>query len=212
MVSIDRLIIICNISFKSFLKEKQVKEPEEEAEVPKRKQEGEIVKDTAQMGIELRALKSFRQKHFQNKPNRLQAAVISMKKNGVEKCMLIVVTLLVLINIHFLIFLNQDQSVVDFSSNSSLVGQNNDSSSQLMLAYESCLPLMNESITIYSREIVNRRMFMCFLEHNTDFYKYFLTYVYVWVDLSIFSFVPFAVMAFCSLFIWIKLTRKRKGY
>jgi hypothetical protein len=53
--------------------------------------------------------------------------------------------------------------------------------------------------------------YMCFPLANSS-YGYFLDYVWIWIDVSIYSFVPSLVMVICSIIILVTINRKTRRF
>ncbi len=106
-------------------------------------------------------------------------------KHHVEKVVATIAFGLVLVNAHFLIWMEKTKVELKERINWNetflrfFIDQNNESN-----------------------------IYICFPEQNS-LYAQFLNEVWIYVDLSIFSFFPFLVMVISSLFIWAHLSSKR---
>ena len=52
--------------------------------------------------------------------------------------------------------------------------------------------------------------FICFPSYGSS-YNYFLTKIWIWIDSSLYSFIPFLVMVSCSILIWLEIRIKTRN-
>ena len=70
----------------------------------------------------------------------------------------------------------------------------------------------NQTINLSSLSTdYNHDIFKC-LPWQNSFYEHFLVNAWLWIDLSIFSVIPFVSMSFCSIVIIVNLMRLNQSY
>ena len=121
----------------------------------------------------------------------------TLGKNNCFKCMcqnlsvdvtvIIIVVVIAFLNIHYLFFLRM-YSQVNLNFLSGLLLDN-------LLSYDDSFLLKNK----------------CLAETNSD-YETFLKHYFFWIDMSVYSIIPFVVMCVCSLIIAVELRRVNTNY
>ena len=149
-------------------------------------------------------------KIFINRFNRLN---IFTELNRVTLIMISITLILAFINSHYLFYLNIN-FVFNTNNQIDLLSINyqysNDSYKDLSEV------LLNKSIDLYNvkKKVVTNvsvkrdmPVLMCFPAHETK-YHYFLTNIFIWIDISIYSLVPFLIMLMCTILILIEMKKK----
>ncbi len=165
------------------------------------------------------------------------------KKNYIEKLIFSIFILLVVIDIHYLIFYNlievNTNTINDLNSSSASEKEIDSAKSyyynprfdessheniskpsvliksiKLNLDYD--LYLGNKSEKLKQKIISNineksTRLFVCYPSTDSN-YVYFLTKIWIWIDSSIYSFLPIVVMTICSCFILLEIKRKCSSF
>lgn len=124
------------------------------------------------------------------------------KTRFVDNIVLIIGFFSIIINLHFLISLK----------NTSIINATNDAKYTIS-DFESNVksPKTLENITFSFLNHSSFQILRCVPLNNSP-YETFLLHVWFWIDLFIYSLVPFVLMAICSTVIIIKLKKINKGY
>ncbi len=153
--------------------------------------------------------------------------------NYIERLILIISIILSLINIHYLFFYNinvidknpnnEDTKVLEgynyvtkpfnlaesnliITKNKTLFFLNLKSNShEIFFTINTHLPNKNDN-TDYKRD---KPLYAC-SPINDQIYNFFLKHVWIWIDSSLYSFIPIVIMAVCSFLISIEIKRKSK--
>jgi hypothetical protein len=130
--------------------------------------------------------------------------------NRVTLIMICITLFLALINAHYLFYLNIN---LVFNSNNqidllSINYQYSNNSYKDMSEV-----LLNKSIDLSKKNAKNYSIkrdvpvLACFPQQNTA-YHYFLTNIFIWFDISIYSLMPFLIMFLCTILILIEMRKK----
>jgi hypothetical protein len=171
IVSIDRALVVCNKSVVGLLSNKRAK---------KRKTKNEQNSSSNPLRIT----------SFKFKFNLITL-------NRVEKLLLLVVLFLILINGHYLLFLeinSIDLVVIKDSLNN-------------LQEFKLLKELVNKTKLITDSSGVNDFK-ICF-PMNETLYNYFLNYIWIWIDTFIYSIIPFIVMVVCSVIILTEISKSK---
>jgi hypothetical protein len=145
--------------------------------------------------------------------SRFKRLNISTDVNRVTLIMISITLILALVNSHYLFYLNIN---FVFNSNNQIDLKNinykymNDSYkdlSELLLLNKTTnqgRQKLNSSNVSVKRDVP---VLMCFPQHNSE-YHYFLTNIFIWVDICIYSIIPFSIMFTCTILILLEM-RKR---
>ena len=184
IVSIDRALIVCGRSFKKKLPILNEK-------------------DKRKSVISLKAPNSLlRTKNQKVRVEFFRLEFLSF--NQVEKTLLFIAVPLILINLHYLIFLNL------FSIN---INEEKLPNNKTIYAFIEELSYQGDVIKI--NDISNQTMKsyhieMCYPKYKSN-YGYFLEHIWIWLDTIIFSLMPFGVMLACSIIILVEIKMKSKN-
>lgn len=126
--------------------------------------------------------------------------LISENLHRVDLVILFIMFFLAILNVHYFFFINlnfKKDILEDFEPTIVKIQTNNytkNASRKIIL-----LPFRDQSI------------YICFpLPHTL--YNYFLNYIWLWIDICVYSLIPFIVMSICSVFILKKIYKKSKNY
>jgi hypothetical protein len=160
---------------------------------------------------------------------------LNFKSNRIEKILLIITVILVLFNIHYLFFFdltdltqlkeNPSNQNDDFSLDykhrylsSSLKSQIIDfiMNKKLSLDKNMTIILTNKFTSNYKYideedDDSEFKQYVCYSFGN-EMYDFFITRIWIWVDSTIYSFMPIFVMIICSFTILVKIRRKRSNF
>ncbi|RMZ99596.1 FMRFamide receptor-like [Brachionus plicatilis] len=126
--------------------------------------------------------------------------LISENLHRVDLVILFIMLFLAILNVHYFFF-------IDLSLKSDIMGDFEPKMVQIRA---------NNSIENSSKKIIllpfrDETMYICFpLPHSL--YSYFLNYIWLWIDICVYSLVPFIVMSVCSSIILIRIHKKSKNY
>jgi hypothetical protein len=146
------------------------------------------------------------------------------KSNYIEKIILSIVVILALFNIHYLMFIRLAESDLVFDSR--LNG-----SSTASLRNERITYYQNMSILIKNDEILINHLkndqttkialksdqhtprvsYVCFPSQNTP-YNFFLLHIWIWIDMCVYSMIPFIIMLVCSIAILSVIKSKSRNF
>lgn len=129
----------------------------------------------------------------------------------IEKIIFLIAVLLAILNSHYLIFfdLNEvEQNLYDFLND--VNGSVN--SMDLNVISETLTTTSEETNSPLLVPSTNRTgLFICYSLKYMD-YTYFLIHNWLWIDTSIYFFLPNTIMIVCSIMIFIEIKRKSKGF
>jgi hypothetical protein len=171
IVSIDRALVVCNKSVVGLLSNKKIKKRSS-----KNKQENEKLSGE------------------NNRSFRFKFKFIVL--NRVEKLLILVVLMLILINGHYLLFLeinSIDLVVIKDALNS-------------FHEFKLLKELVNQTKLITDTAANDFKI--CFPMNETN-YNYFLNYIWIWIDTLIYSIIPFIVMVVCSVIILTEISKTK---
>ena len=123
------------------------------------------------------------------------------KTSLVDYVVMLIVIFSIVVNLHFLIFLKNTSLVNIEKDNKNTISDLNSLKNNKSL----------ENITISFLNKSSLHIFRCVPVFNSN-YEVFLLHAWFWIDLFIYSIIPFVLMAVCSTIIIIKLTKINKGY
>ena len=159
--------------------------------------------------------------------------------NYIERLILIISVFLSFINIHYLFFYNINvidknpnnediklsNGYHDIAKSLNHIGSNLIATKNKTLFLKNLISNNNEIIFIIKSnlsnkikvnleddkdsKILDKPLYAC-SPINDHIYNYFLKHVWIWIDSSLYSFMPIVVMGVCSLLILIELKRKSK--
>ena len=125
-------------------------------------------------------------KNHLNLSNKTALEDLKLKINNLikspRKVLISLISLLAILNSHFLAFLTLNN--FDQNESNQLIGSENKTYSNYLM----CYPLKNEK------------------------YSYFLVYVWTWIDVLIYCLIPSVVMTICSIIIILEIKSKSKGF
>ena len=138
----------------------------------------------------------------------------------VHKMILIIAVLIACLNLHFLIFMKLNR--LDMEKN--LIKQNHSDSSvdyldkdeEATLKYGfSILKLVKNQFNTDRNEISTNtnanQIFVCYPK-KVDLYYFYLSNIWIWLDIGVYSIIPFIVMSVCSLIIVKDIRRKSSAF
>ena len=150
------------------------------------------------------------------------------KSNYIEKVILILIVVLALFNIHYLIFLRLTESdlEIDVRLNSSTSSSSSSNNNQSMTYYRNVSNfLKGDDILIKHLKIHQttktaiksehnmspKVSYVCFPSQNT-IYNFFLLHIWIWIDMCVYSMIPFIVMSICSVVIVSEIRSKSRSF
>jgi hypothetical protein len=120
------------------------------------------------------------------------------KTNYIEFQIIVVGLILAFINSHYLFFLDLIEIREIFRKNEDEEG---------LSFYLEDLNETNLTINYVSYKV----NYACFPNSETKYY-HFIVDIWVWIDLCVYSLIPFVVMVICSIIIIVKIKSKSKGF
>ena len=153
----------------------------------------------------------------------------TFKSNRIEKILLIITVILVFFNIHYLFFFD----LTSFKENPN--NQNNDFNFDYKYKYlNSSLKrqikdfIINKKLAIADKfyneftlnykyvneedDDIDLNQYTVCYSFGNEIYDFFMTHIWIWIDSTIYSFVPIFVMIVCSFTILFKIRSKRNNF
>jgi hypothetical protein len=129
-------------------------------------------------------------------------------KNRIESIILIIVIFLAIVNFHFLVYLNINELSLkkphlNFTDLNSIIPKKLPKLNISSLLIETNLNL-NEK---YDYEELSQKhgvYYSCYPLPNSK-YEYFLNNIWIWIDTSLYSLIPFTIMIVCTLMIAVEI-------
>jgi hypothetical protein len=151
-----------------------------------------------------------------------------LSRFSVNRVVLLILLLLILMNIHYILFLKlhsdtDDKSVIDNLNLKLGVIRNTHkkknisfsaSSSSLASSSSSLMSSRHNIFNLTAQQILNSNLLdgaSCYAQENSV-HEYFLQKVWIWIDLSVYSLIPFCTNLVCSLLIIFKVRKLNRNY
>jgi hypothetical protein len=121
---------------------------------------------------------------------------------NVNKVMLYLIVFLVAINAHFILFLSINNVDHHVLTKTVLNEDKYDHFKMLISSY------------FHTEELIENNTWHFFICYPLDDekYQYFLINIWLWIDVFIYSLIPFIVMSICSILITMEIKSKSKGF
>ena len=135
--------------------------------------------------------------------------ITKMFKN-VNQVILGLIIFTFLINIHFIFFLNiNNTGDIIGNLNKTFYEYGNNSLQSTLDSYNEARQNLTISVDELAKALANIQPKMCFPKPN-EFYYHFLSDIWTWIDALIYSLIPFVVMLICSIII-VKEVRQKSN-
>ena len=152
-----------------------------------------------------------------------------LSRFSVNRVVLLILLLLILMNIHYILFLKlntdtDDKSVID-KLNEKLgtirnthkkknISFSASSSSSSLSSPSSFMASRHNIFNLTAQQIMNSNLLdgaSCYAQENSR-HEYFLQKIWIWIDLSVYSLIPFCTNLVCSLLIIFKVRKLNRNY
>lgn len=114
-----------------------------------------------------------------------------LQLNRIDLIVFLIMIVILIMNLHFLIFFNLIEMNLTFETNN--------------------LDILSENMTNISTAVINRSKVICSPVLNSR-YENFLKHIWTWLDVSIYSFVPFMIMFVSSIMILLKINKTTSSF
>jgi hypothetical protein len=157
------------------------------------------------------------------------------KINRIEMIMIIILMALIVVNSHYLFFMKLNQTMIverkivimpnstkpckfcslnnNANKSKGFIINNNKQANLTRFFNIKPQDKIKDQIKnqFNSKKTLTKRHFICYPMNGTS-YNYFLNHIWIWVDIWVYSLIPFAVMSTCSIIILVEINRKSKKY
>jgi hypothetical protein len=177
---------------------------------------------------------------FNNHNNNNNVISCISKIDRIESIMIIIVIALIILNSHYLFFMKLNQStqvekkINDWANTTkpckfcylnNYVNKSKNNYNNNILNNNIKLTNLTRFFNIKPQEKIKeqlknqinhkktqtKRNLVCYPMNGTN-YNYFLNHIWIWIDIWVYSLIPFVVMSTCSIIILVEINRKSKRY